>query len=52
MMGVIRKHNGYKMQSYDDKYRVAVHEIGHTYMALYHEKLKLEQQVEETEKLK
>lgn len=34
-MGIQRKNNGFLMDDEDEKYRVAVHEIGHTFMALY-----------------
>ena len=34
-MGIQRKNNGFLMNDEDEKYRVAVHEMGHAYMALY-----------------
>ena len=34
-MGIQRKNNGFLMNDEDEKYRVAVHEIGHTFMAMY-----------------
>lgn len=39
-MGIQRKNNGFLMDDEDEKYRVAVHEIGHTFMALYRPLLK------------
>lgn len=51
-MGVIRKNNGFKMNTREDMYRVAVHEIGHTFMALYYQKLGLAKNIEETEQLR
>lgn len=35
MMGIQRKNNGFLMEDEDEKFRVAVHEVGHTFMALY-----------------
>lgn len=40
VMGIQRKNNGFLMDDEDEKYRVAVHEIGHTFMALYRPLLK------------
>jgi hypothetical protein len=34
-MGIQRKNNGFLMNDEDEKYRVAVHEMGHAFMALY-----------------
>lgn len=34
-MGVQRKKNGFLMNDEDEKYRVAVHEMGHAFMAMY-----------------
>jgi hypothetical protein len=52
VMGIQRKNNGFLINDEDEKYRVAVHEIGHTFMILYNPESKGLQAPVDTSKIK
>ena len=51
MMGIARKNNGFLISDPDEKHRVAVHEIGHTFMALYRHVFKQEEETKDSEQV-
>ena len=51
-MGIQRKNNGFILNDEEEKYRVAVHEIGHTYLALYNQMQSLLPNQDESNSLK